>query len=167
MQGLKIPWLKNRKGSIPFSGTNLEGDGRRSFRLRCTSRIFTYGVSVGVTALVTLAVLLFAEEGHCADVDLLTPAAIYSMGTAADWSASRYALRAGPELREWNRLGVNGGAAFTGAAFMAVDVILQKKARPVWQRALRKVYIGMTVALVANSLIKAQGRATGSVPRLR
>ena len=161
MQGLKIPWLKNRKGSIPFSGTNLRAVPSRSFRLRCTSRVFTYGVSAAVTALVTLVALLFAEEARCGEkVDFVTPAAIYSVGGAADWSASRYALHARPELREHNRFGLTGGVAFTSALFFGADVFLQKHAPPVWAKVLRWIYVTGVTALVGNSLFKAQGKTT-------
>ena len=117
-------------------------------------------VSVAVTALVTLAALLFAEEGHCTEVDFVTPAAIYSLGGAADWSASRYALHARPELREANRFGLSGGVAFTSALFFGADVFLQKHAPPVWAKVLRWVYVTGVTALVGNSLFKAQGKTT-------
>lgn len=107
-----------------------------------------------ITALVTLGAL-YCSDAHSAD--LLTPGAIYSIGTAADWSATRYALRARPELREVNRLGLNAGAAFTGALFMGSDLYLQHKHQRKAAKVLRIVY-GLGIgALVTNSLVKAQG----------
>jgi len=110
-----------------------------------------------IVALVTLSALCCAEHAHCADVDFLTPAAIYTVGGAADGSASLYALHVRPGLLEHNRFGVVGGAAFTSALFYSVDLLLQKHAPPVWVKALRWVYASFVAILVSNSLIKAGG----------
>lgn len=107
-----------------------------------------------ITALVTFGAL-YCSDAHSAD--LLTPGAIYSLGSAADWSASRYALLARPELREVNRLGLNAGAVFTGALFMGSDLWLQHKRQRGAVKVLRVVYCIGVGALVANSLVKAQG----------
>jgi len=111
-------------------------------------------------ALIFVAVTTFAAiqcaEAHCGEPDLVTPAALYSIGGAADWSASRYALRARPELREANRLGLTGGVAFTSALFMGADVVLQKKGHKGSAKWLRRAYVVGVSALVANSLVKAQ-----------
>lgn len=110
----------------------------------------------GVIAGVLTFLVITATEAHCADLDFITPAAIYTVGGAADGSMSLYALHGRLELREYNRFGVVGGAAFTSALFFGADLFLQKHA-PLWAaKALRWVYVSFVAILVSNSLIKAQ-----------
>lgn len=109
-----------------------------------------------IVAIVTLAALSCAEHAHCAELDFVTPAAIYTVGGAADGSISLYAFHVRPELREYNRFGVVGGAAFTSALFFVADLFLQKHA-PSWAaKALRWVYVTGISILVGNSIFKAQ-----------
>lgn len=104
---------------------------------------------------VVMAAMGILGEARCEELDLVTPGAVYSLGAAADWSASRYAIRGGAV--EMNRFGPAGGVLFTSALFMGSDLYLQKRGHRGAAKALRVFYVVGVGALVANSLAKGQG----------
>jgi hypothetical protein len=113
------------------------------------------------TSLLVFVVWIFVGLGqaHCEPVNVVKPAAIYLSLSAADLGSTEWAIRNGAyEGNSFMSSHRTEKQLAVSAAFIAADVMLQKRGHKGKARALRVVYAVGRLAAVAVNVSNAQRR---------